>query len=296
MKIDFEVTEQYNGNKVFHVLKSKMKLSGRLIKKLKASGGILLNEKPIRTVDLVKKGDILSVIIDFSEEVYIKPETAEFSILYEDDCFLAVDKEPGIPVHPTAGHPTGTLAHQVLAHFIKQELSIKVRPINRLDKDTSGIILFAKNSHMQDQIINQMKENRVYKAYLGIVHGMFNPLEGIINLPIARKSDSIMERIIDPAGAPSITRYKTLEHHKGLSLVKFVLETGRTHQIRVHSRAVGHPLLGDWLYSDIQTELIGRQALHSHILAFDHPLNGQRIELMAPLPMDMKKALAVQRL
>lgn len=293
MKIDFEVTDQYSDKKVLYILKNELKLSGRLIKKLKAAGGILLNKKPVRTVDTVHKGDVLSVIIDFNEDVYINPEASELSVIYEDDCFLAVNKEPGIPVHPTAGHPVGTLAHQVLAHFMKQELSIKIRPINRLDKDTSGIVLFAKNAHMQDQIINQMKNNRVYKEYLGIVHGLFNPLEGVINLPIARKNDSIIERIVDPAGAPSITRYKTLEQHNDLSLVQFVLETGRTHQIRVHSRAMGHPLLGDWLYSDIRTDLIGRQALHSHILAFDHPLNGQRIELIAPLPKDMQKILAV---
>jgi len=293
MKIDFEITETFNGKKVLQILQNEMNLSGRLIKKLKVSGGILLNGKPVRTVDHVNKGDILSVIIDFREEADIEPENSDFSILYEDDCILAVNKEPGMPVHPSAGHPTGTLANRVLAHFIKQGLSIKVRPINRLDKDTSGIVLFAKNPHIQEQIINQMKENRVYKSYLGIVHGMFDPPDGIINLPIARKSGSIMERIIDPEGAPSITVYKTMEIHKDLSLVEFILKTGRTHQIRVHCRAMGHPLLGDWLYSDIQTDLIGRQALHSHIFAFDHPLNGQRIELSAPLPEDMEKALTV---
>jgi len=293
MKIDFKITEQYSGKKVLYVLENEMKLSGRLIKKLKSSGGIILNGKPVRTVDFVNKGDILSVIIDFVEEVEIEPEYAEISILYEDDCILAVNKEPGMPVHPSAGHPAGTLANRVLAHFIKQGLSIKVRPINRLDKDTSGIVLFAKNAHIQEQIIHQMKENHVYKSYLGIVHGVFKPPEGIINLPIARKSGSIMERIIDPAGSPSITEYKTLEIHKDLSLVEFVLKTGRTHQIRVHCKAMGHPLLGDWLYSDTQTDLIGRQALHSHILAFDHPFNGQRIELLAPLPKDMEKALTV---
>jgi len=293
MRINFEIAEEFSGKKVLHILQNEIKLSGRLIKKLKASGGILLNGKPVRTVDYVQKGDILSVIIDFKEEADIEPENADFSILYEDDCILAINKEPGIPVHPSAGHLTGTLANRVLAHFIKQGLSIKVRPINRLDKDTSGIVLFAKNAHIQEQIINQMKENRVFKSYLGIVHGVFDPPDGIINLPIARKSGSIMERIIDPAGAPSITEYKTLEIHKDLSLVEFILRTGRTHQIRVHCRAMGHPLLGDWLYSDIRTGLIGRQALHSHTFAFDHPLNGQRIELLAPLPKDMEKALAL---
>ena len=292
MKIDFNVTEQYANKKVLSILKNEMKLSSRLIKKLKASNGLLLNGKPIRTVDLVQKGDLVSVVIDFNEEVYMQPEPSELSIIFEDDCLLAVNKEPGMPVHPTAGHPTGTLAHQVLSHFIGQGLSIKVRPINRLDRDTSGIVLFAKNSYVQDNIIKQMKENRVFKSYLGIVHGVFNPLEGIIDLPIARKSKSIIERVIDPAGAPSITRYKTIEHHNDLSLVQFILETGRTHQIRVHAKAMGHPLLGDWLYSDIKTNRIGRQALHSHALAFNHPLSEKRIELSAPIPADMQNVLS----
>lgn len=291
MKIEFKVTEPYAKKKVLYILKNEMQLSNRLIRKLKENGGILLNDKPIRTVDPVQKGDIVSIIINFNEKVYIQPEASKLSIVYEDDCFLAINKEPGILVHPTAGHPTGTLAHQVLAHFIEQGLFIKIRPINRLDKDTSGIILFAKNSHIQDNIINQMKEKRVFKAYLGIVHGVFNPLEGIISLPIARKNDSIIERIIDSSGAPSITAYKTIQTYNDISLVRFVLKTGRTHQIRVHAKASGHPLLGDWLYSDIKTDRIGRQALHSHTLAFDHPLNGERIELVAPMPKDMQKVL-----
>lgn len=291
MRIDFTATEQDERKKVLHILKGEMKLSTRLIKQLKKHNGILLNGQPIRTIDPVHTGDIVSVIIEYSEDNYIQPEESELSIIYEDQCFLAVNKKAGIPVHPTAGHNTGTLAHMVLSHLIKQGLSIKIRPINRLDKDTSGIVLFAKNSHMQDRIINQMKNNSVFKVYLGIVHGVYEPNEGIINLPIARKEGSTIERIVDIAGAQSITRYKTLEVKNDLSLVQFILETGRTHQIRVHTRAMGHPLLGDWLYSDIQTDLISRQALHSTTLAFDHPITGERIILNAPIPEDMRKVL-----
>ncbi len=292
MRIDFEVTDLYDKNKVLHVLKSQMKLSTRLIKQLKKHNGILLNGQPIRTIDPVHTGDIVSVIIEYSEDNYIQPEESDISILYEDSCFLAVNKEAGIPVHPTSGHNTGTLAHMVLSHLIKQGLSIKIRPINRLDKDTSGVVLFAKNSHMQDRIINQMKNNRVSKVYLGIVHGVFEPKEGIINLPIARKDGSTIERIVDMSGAPSITKYKTLGIYNDLSLVQFILETGRTHQIRVHTRAMGHPILGDWLYSDIQTDLISRQALHSTTLAFDHPITGERIILNASIPEDMRRVLS----
>lgn len=292
MRIDYKVTDEYNGKKVLHVLKNQMKLSGRLIKRLKLSNGILLNDTPIRTVDLMHAGDLVSVIINFIEEVEIEPEDSKLSIIYEDECFLAVNKPPHMPVHPTARHTTGTLAHAVLAYFNKQGLFIKARPINRLDKDTSGIVLFAKNSHMQDQIIRQMKEDKVLRIYVGVVHGVFDPIEGVINLPIARKNSSIIERIISPIGDFALTRYKTLEIHDDLSLVQFILETGRTHQIRVHARAMGHPILGDWLYSNIQTDLIGRQALHSHIFGFEHPITGERIELIAPIPEDIQKVLS----
>lgn len=293
MRIDYTIDASYDGKKVFNVLKGPMKLSSRLITRLKTQGGILLNEKPARTVDPVRAGDRVSVIIEFSEESFVTPEDSPLSIVYEDDCLLAVNKDPHTPVHTSAWHQTGTLAQAILWYYQKQGLSIKIRPVNRLDRDTSGLTLFAKNSHIQDQLVRQMKENRVYKEYLGIVHGSFIPPEGTIRLPIARKEGSILERTVDPSGDDSITHYKTVETGAGLSLVQFVLETGRTHQIRVHAKATGHPIIGDWLYSHIPTELIDRQALHAHRLAFDHPLTGERINLTAPLPADMKKVLDI---
>jgi 23S rRNA pseudouridine1911/1915/1917 synthase len=293
MQIDFVVDDVFNGKKVFNVLKGPMKLSSRLITRLKKENGIVLNGRPARTIDAVHIGDTVSVILEFNEESYIKPEDSPISIIYEDDCLLAVNKGPHTPVHTSAWHQSGTLAQAILWYYQKQGLSIKIRPINRLDRDTSGLTLFAKNSHMQDQLVRQMKENRVLKEYLGIVHGNFDPTEGTIRLPIARKEGSILERTIDPSGDDSITHYKTLETSDSLSLIQFILETGRTHQIRVHSKAMGHPILGDWLYSDITTDLIDRQALHAHKLSFDHPLTGERIDLTAPLPEDMKRVLAV---
>lgn len=291
MRLDYLITEEFNGLKVYNILRGPMKVSGTMIKRLKKSGGILLNDAPVRTIDGVKSGDILTVIIDNNEGATIIPENNPISVLYEDESFIAVDKPANMAVHPSAGHQTGTLAQAVLWYLIEQGLQTKIRPINRLDRDTSGITLFAKNAYIQDQLARQMKDNRVYKAYLGIVHGVFSPEKGTIRLPIARKEGSIMERVIDSSGYDSITHYETIKVHNDLSLVKFVLETGRTHQIRVHSKAMGHPLLGDGLYSDIVTNLIGRQALHSHQLSFDHPITGKRIELVSPLPEDMKRVL-----
>ena len=292
MHIDFRVPGEYDGKKLYQILRGPMNLSGRLVTKLKGQQGILINGQPARTVDRVKTGDLVSAVIGFQEETFITPEEIPLDILYEDDCLLAVNKSPHMPVHPSAGHQSGTLAQGVLWHFLSQGLSTKVRPVNRLDRDTSGITLFAKNAHIQEQLILQMKENRVHKAYMGIVHGAFSPPSGTIRLPIARKEGSIMERIIAPHGDDSITHYKTLEVHDGFSLVEFVLETGRTHQIRVHAKALHHPLLGDWLYSNIPTTLIDRHALHAYHLAFDHPLSGESIHIKAPLPEDMKRVLA----
>lgn len=290
MQIDYQVINQTKD--VYNVLKGAMKLSGRLITKLKTSGRILLNGNPARTTDKVTIGDFVSVSLDLIEESYITPENIPLSIIYEDEHLLAVCKPPHMPVHTSAGHQTGTLAQAVLWHYQNQGLSIKIRPINRLDRDTSGLVLFAKNPHIQEQIIRQMKENKVHKAYLGIVHGFMSPPSGTINLPIARKEGSILERTINESGDKSITHYKTMGKADKLSLIEFVLETGRTHQIRVHCKAVGHTLLGDWLYSDIPTQLISRQALHAYKLSFEHPIEGNIIDLTAPIPEDMKKVLA----
>ena len=295
MQIDFKADEAYCGKKVYHILRGPLKISNNLITQLKKNGGILLNGRPARTVDKVQIGDVVSVNLDFREETFLEPEDRPLDIVFEDNSLLAVNKPPHMPVHPSAGHRTGTLAQAVLWHYQKQGLAVKIRPDNRLDSGTSGLTLFAKNAHIQDLLIGQMKENRIYKSYLGIVFGSFEPLSGTIRLPISRKEGSILERIVDPAGYPSVTHYSTIEILGDYSLVQFVLETGRTHQIRVHAKAAGHPLLGDWLYSDIPTHIIDRQALHAHRLSFDHPLTEEKIDLIAPIPDDIKRILYYNR-
>lgn len=162
----------------------------------------------------------------------------------------------------------------------------KIRPINRLDRDTTGIVIFAKNEYIQECLVKQMKQGNFYKEYLAILEGTLEKNKGMIDAPIARKDGSIIERCIDKNGAKAITHYEVIDIKDNLSLVKFVLETGRTHQIRIHSKYIGHPILGDTLYGN-ETNLISRQALHAHKTSFIHPITKKQIELISPLPKDM---------
>lgn len=291
MMLEYVIPEGRPSVALYFILKQELKLSSRLIIFLKKNSGITVNRLPYRTIDPVKPGDIVKVSWEEETESWMEPENLTVDILYEDNWFLALNKPAGMAVHPSANHHSGTLANKVQYLFNKSGLSAKIRPVNRLDLDTSGITLFAKHSHAQDLVIRQMKRNEVYKEYIGIVEGIFSPTIGVIDLPIMRKPESVMERIIHPSGDRSITQYKTLRTYGEYSLVQFVLETGRTHQIRVHCRACGHPILGDWLYSETKTALINRQALHFHKLVFIHPESKKIIQIQASFPEDMRSAM-----
>ncbi len=296
MKLEFVIDDSYDGKTVKHVLKSRFKMSERLVKKLKYNNRILLNSAPAYIKEKVGTGDVLEVDISFEEESEgIIPQEIPLDIIYEDDCLIAVDKNPGIVVHPTVSHPFGTLANGLVRYLSGKGINVKVRPVNRLDRDTSGIVLFALNQYVQEMLVRQMKENTFIKEYLGIVHGTPTPREGTIDLPIDRKPGSIMLREISPGGYPSVTHYRVVESLGDYSLVEFRLKTGRTHQIRVHCQAAGFPLLGDTLYSDIPTDLISRQALHSASVGFSHPITGKPVVICSPLPEDMRRVLEILR-
>ncbi len=163
----------------------------------------------------------------------------------------------------------------------------KIRPVNRLDRDTTGIVIFAKNEYIQECLIKQMQLKALYKEYIAILEGTLDKNKGTIDAPISRKSGSIIERCIDKHGAKAISHYEVIESKNNLSLVKFILETGRTHQIRLHSKYIGHPIIGDTLYGH-KSELISRQALHCNKISFTHPISKKKLELTSPIPNDMK--------
>ena len=291
MELKYVVRDLSKYTNVRQVLKNEFNMSNRLITKLKQNKLIYLNyeetylDKPLSINDTVK------CIIDFNESSEnIIPTKMDLKIIYEDDYILAVDKPFNMAVHPSILHYENSLSNGAKYYFESIGLNRKIRPVNRLDRDTTGIVLFAKNEYIQECLIKQMAYKTFYKEYIAILDGIVKNKKGIIDAPISRKNGSIIERCIDKNGAKAISHYEVIDTKNNLSLVKFVLETGRTHQIRLHSKHIGHPIIGDTLYGN-ESELISRQALHCHKISFTHPITKNKIEFISPIPEDIKKAI-----
>ena len=280
-----------NDNKyqnINQILKQEFNISTRLMHKLIVKQHVLLNEIITDTRNSVKIGDIVKVNLDFEEESEnIVSTQMNLDIIFEDDGLLILNKPAGIAVHPSILHYENTLSNGVKFYFQSIGLKRKIRPVNRLDLNTSGLIIFAKNEYIQECLIKQMQAGTFGKEYIAIVQGHLDKICGTINLPISRKDNSIIERCVSHDGQDAITDYCVLEEHQNFSVVKCSLKTGRTHQIRVHMAAIGHPLLGDSLYG-YSSPLINRQALHSYKLSFIHPISHKNMEFVCELPEDMK--------
>ena len=291
INLNYIVKPNEEGQKISHILRDKLNISARLLTKLKMNEKILVNSKSVFSSYIVHSGDNITVKIDFEEEDNIEAQKMKLEILYEDEFLLAVSKPAGIVVHPSSYHPNNTLANGV-KHYLNNKK--KIRAINRLDRDTSGIVLFAKNEYVQELMI---QDKTIEKEYLAIVTGLLKEKQGTINKPIARKEGSIMERQVnEEVGQTAITHYDVLEEDSDLniSVVHIKLETGRTHQIRVHFSYIKNSILGDTLYG-FETKLINRQALHAWKLSFVHPITTEKIEILARLPDDMEKLINKNR-
>ena len=271
------------------VLKQEFNIANRFISRLKQEKAILLNNEPMYIDKKLTLNDIITVKIDFEEEKNNKivPIKMNLDILYEDDCILIINKPPFMPVHPSSAHFTDTLSNGVQYYFDLKNTKHKVRLVNRLDMNTSGIVVFAKNSYIQEILISQMKNKTFHKEYIALVQGFWKYNKGTINAPIKRKENSIIERIVSPDGDIAITHFEKQQQYAEYSLIKFLLETGRTHQIRVHCQYVGNPILGDTLYGT-SSGLINRQALHAYKISFIHPLNNKNTVINAPIPEDIR--------
>lgn len=281
-----------NSKTVKGIMTENLNFSRRLSKRLEISDKLYVNGKVARLNKSVFRGDILSVEFDEDEDEYDAVDIP-IEIVYEDDDLLAVNKTAYIVVHPTKSHQGNTVANGVAYYFKQKDIKRKVRFVNRLDMNTSGIVIIAKHPYAHNELSNQMKSNEVDKYYYAIVEGTVKEDIGTINEPIARLNPEDIIRIVHSSGKECITHYTVEKRFNNMTLVKLKLETGRTHQIRVHMKHIGHPVLGDTLYGK-GSELIGRQALHCYEMRFMQPLKGKEITITCPLPEDMKKVIKIE--
>ncbi|MDY5483493.1 MAG: RluA family pseudouridine synthase [Clostridium sp.] len=266
-------------------------ISHRILVRLKQTeNGICLNGIPARTNTPLTVGDLLTISLsDESSSEHIPPWKHPLEILYEDEDLIVINKEAGIPVHPSQGHYGTTLANALAGYFASRGEEFVFRAVSRLDKDTSGVILIAKHMLSGAILSSMVADRRIHRTYTAIVSGRTEE-EGTITLPIARKNASVIERCVDSEhGEYACTHYRRLAYDPDTDCSQLLLslETGRTHQIRVHMKAIGHPLPGDFLYHP-DFRYIGRQALHSWHLSFLHPITGKSMEFTAPLPQDFR--------
>lgn len=279
--LTFTVPPECDGTTVGKFLRYKQGVSARLITKQKrVEMGITLNGEHIRTIDPVKAGDIVGLNIPDDARPAI-PSQGTVTVAYEDEDVIILEKPVDMPVHPTHGHYDDTLANALANYMAAQGKTVVFRPINRLDKDTTGLVVVCRHAHGANMLHGHMD-----KTYYAVCQGELEG-EGTIDAPIRRRENAGIRREVGEGGQRSVTHWKALCCREGMTLLEIALETGRTHQIRTHfADVMGMPLAGDPMYGGT-TERIGRQALHCGRVSFDHPVTGQPFELFSPLPEDM---------
>lgn len=266
-------------------------LSRTLINRLKNTEGILVNGRVRWTIDPVFEGEEVVLLLQEEPSVYVPPEPLPLTVVYEDDDVLAVNKPAGQIVHPARGYRSGTLANAVAHHLQQQGLEVPVRPVHRLDMETSGLVLFAKNPWAHNVMALQLERRLLRREYMAVVAGHVWPEEGQVHAPVRRVQGHTVKHEVGEGGRTALTYYRVIRKLNEADLVELKLETGRTHQIRVHMAYLGHPLLGDQLYGG-PTDRIGRQALHAFRLRFRRPRDNEEITLEAPVPADMADLIA----
>lgn len=288
---EYQITAAEEGRKIGDFLREKG-YSRHLLRQLKETeDGLLRNGQPTFTTVALKAGDRIRVrLLEKAEgSEAIMPAPLPFEIVYEDEDLLVVNKPADMPIHPSFQNHGNTLADALTWHYQQHGEDFVYRCINRLDRDTTGLLIVAKHLLSASILSDMVGKREIHREYLAIVEGI-PPENGTISAPIGRKKDSAILREVNfETGEPAVTHFARLETRNGLSLVSLKLETGRTHQIRVHMGYIGCPLIGDYLYYP-ECSRISRQALHSHRLSFLHPITGKALSFTAPLPEDMEKA------
>ena len=290
--ITYQISESEHGLRVEQYLRHKGYSYQNLTQLKKMPESILINGIWSYMRSTLSCGDTLTVHIQESEySEHIPPVQLPLDIIYEDDDLLVVNKPAGMPINPSLNNYNNSLANALKYYYKEQGKPFIFRCTNRLDRDTSGLTVIAKHLVSSSILSFMAVRHEIHREYLAIVRGTVSPASGTINAPLARTGSSIIERKVDfEHGEHAVTHYKVLKEQNQHSLVSLILETGRTHQIRVHLQYLGHPLVGDYLYNP-DMEYINRQALHSWKLSFIHPITGEAMHFEAPLPEDMRKVL-----
>lgn len=285
----YTIPPEYNNSALLSFLKAEHYSAPILTHLKRTENGILLNGAWGRVRDILHTGDILTInLIENESSENIIPSPLPLDIIYEDDDLMIVNKPADMPIHPSQGNYDNTLANAVAYYYTQKNVPFVYRCINRLDRDTTGLLILAKHMYSASLLSNMVKNREIHREYLAAATGKV-PSEGVIDAPICRVDGSTIEREVNEiTGDRARTHYRCLKYKNGYSLVSLKLETGRTHQIRVHMKYIGHPLPGDFLYNPDYT-VIKRQALHSHRLSFIHPVTGEALQFTAPLPTDMAR-------
>lgn len=294
-KYEHVVTNEESGLTINQILRMNYKFSARFRTKMKYQQLVDLNGTPTPGYVRPGAGDVIGVRLP-EETSDFEPEDIPLDIIYEDDDLILVNKQPGVIVHPTKGHPEHTIANGVMKYMIDSGQSFKVRFANRIDMDTTGIIIVAKNANAQNDLSSQMRRNTVVKKYFALAEGIVEEDHFEIDLPVGRPDQiSIRREVMYEGGKNALSEVNVIERYDSeeygqFTLVEVILHTGRTHQIRVHLSHIGHIITGDVLYGG-STQLMQRQALHAYYIEFDHPITKERVNFRTGLPDDMEEAV-----
>ena len=282
--LTYEITAEQAGTKIGDFLRTAGYSRHVIIHLKKTENGILLNGEWAYVGQFLKEGDHLEIrIIESESSEQIVPAELPLDIVYEDEDLLIINKPADMPIHPSINNYDNTLANALMWYYQQKGETFVYRCINRLDRDTTGLLIVAKNMLSGGILSDMSKKREIHREYLAIAEGEV-PQEGVIDAPIARKEESVIERCVDfERGDRAVTHYWRLDYRNGYSLVRLKLETGRTHQIRVHMKYLGHPLTGDYLYNP-DYRILNHQALHSWKLAFRHPITGAQMQFKADPP------------
>lgn len=288
------VTPAQAGLRVDAVLRETFHLTGSVIRRIKwLEDGILLDGEKTFVNVLVTPGQVLDVVVDDpARESGILPAPGELDVVFEDEHLVVLNKQAGVLVHPVVPEQTDTLGNFLLWHYTETgQGDTLFHPVHRLDRGTTGLMVVAKHPSAQTALKNQLHTPDFRRTYLALTVGCPEPKAGTVDAPIQKDPGSAIAHRVHPEGLAARTRYETLSLHGPYALVRLTLDTGRTHQIRVHMAHIGHPLVGDFLYGAEDRDLITRPALHSHQLSFLHPMTGERLDFTQPLPPDMARLL-----